>query len=223
MTQIWCSTRKARQHGTPSFAQYKGNSKSCQPTLSCPKGSIQSLVAAQSCPTRPVVASPFIMANAVVANLSHCGQPTQCCPCRTTQSANPPCRGSSASLQPTPDSPMVGKPIRVVATPIPDEATISGAKPSWRQSNRDNLNGAEPSQGPGTRGQARRGQARSAQARSGRRGQARRGQARRHQTGWGQDRNGPPTWPGGGDAPKPPNEIILLMRREARLRTYFFS
>ena len=46
------STRKARQHGTSSFAQYKRNSKSCQPTLSCPTNSIQSLAAAQSCPTR---------------------------------------------------------------------------------------------------------------------------------------------------------------------------
>ena len=149
MTQLWCSTRKARQHGT-SFAQYKTNFKSCQPTPSYPTSSIQSLATAQSCPTRPSWPATFIMANAVVVNLPHCGKLTPCCPSRTNQSANLPCHGPSASLRPTPDSPMVGKPIRVVATPIPDKATTSGAKPSSRQSNRDNRSRAEPSQGQGT-------------------------------------------------------------------------
>ena len=70
MTQLWCSTRKARQHGTPSFAQYKRNSKSCQPTPSCPTGSIQSLAAAQSHPTCPDVASP------IYHGQCNCGEPT---------------------------------------------------------------------------------------------------------------------------------------------------
>ena len=122
MTQLWCSTRKARQDGTFKSAQYKRNSKSCQSTPTCLTGN------------------------------------------------------GRRSVMPKPPSP---------ARPIPDKATAGGAKPSWRQTNRDNPSGAKlgeakpgrakPGQGEATRGQVRRGQAR--------RGQAGRGQARRGQTG----------------------------------------